>query len=80
MTVERVLGAGAIGGWVMEAGGVDWGGGGGARVARGRLGNDARGGGCGSAAGAVRLCVWRANAWRACSVGGGSSHGQIFSG
>jgi len=49
-------------------------------MARGRRGHGARGGGWGSAAGAVRLCVWRANAWRACGVEGGGSHRQIFSG
>jgi len=31
-------------------------------------------------AGAVRLCVWRANAWRACGVEGGGFHRQIFLG
>jgi len=64
----------------MEEGGVSWGGGGGAGVARGRRGHNARGGGWGSAAGAVRLGVWRANAWRACGVDGGGSHRHIFSG
>jgi len=39
-----------------------------------------RDGGWGSAAGAVRLGVRRANAWRACDVEGGGSHRQIFSG
>jgi len=74
------MGGGAMGGGVMEEGGVGWGGGGGAGVARGRKGHGARGGGWGSAARAVRLCVWRANAWRPCGVEGGSSHPQIFPG
>ena len=56
------------------------GGGGGAGVARRRRGNGAREGGCGSAAGAVRLGVRRANAWRACGVEGGGPHRQICSG
>jgi len=75
-----VLGGGAIGGWVKEEGGVGWGCGGGAGVARGRRGHGARGGGWGSAAGAAGLDVWRANAWRACGVEEGGSHRQIFSG
>jgi len=49
-------------------------------VARVRRGHGAREGGWGTAAGAVRLCVWRANAWRACGVVVGGSHRQIFSG
>jgi len=56
------------------------GGGGGAGVARGRRRHGAREGEWGSAAGAVRLGVRRANAWRACGVEGGGSHRQIFSG
>jgi len=64
----------------MEEGGVGWGGGGDAGVARGRRGHAALGGGWRSMAGAVRLCVRRANAWRACGVEGGGSHRQVFSG
>jgi len=64
----------------MEEGGVGLGGGGGAGGARGRRGHAAREGGWGSAAGAVRLGVRRANAWRACGVEGGGSHRKIFSG
>jgi len=74
------MGGGAMGGGVMEEGGVSLGGGGGAGVARGRRGHGAREGGWGSGAGAVRLGVRRANAWRACGVEGGGSHRQIFSG
>jgi len=69
-----------MGGGVMEEWGVGLGGGGGAGVARGRRGHGAREGGRGSAAGAVRLGVRRANAWRACGVEGGGSHRQIVSG
>ena len=60
-----VMGGGVMGRWAMAEGGVGWGGGGGAWVARGRRGHGARGGGWGSAAGAARLYVWRANAWHA---------------
>ena len=45
----------------------------------GATGYGARGGGWGSAAGAARLYVSRANAWRACGVEGGGSHRLIFS-
>jgi len=58
---------------------VGLGGEGGAGVARGRQGHGAREGGWGSAAGAVRLGVRRANAWRAFGVEGCGSHRQIFS-
>jgi len=64
----------------MEEGGVGLGDGGGARVARGRQGHGAMGGGWASAARADRLCVWRAKAWRPCGVEGCGSHRQIFSG
>jgi len=64
----------------MEEGGVSLGGGGGAGVARGRRGHGAREGGWGSAAGAARLGVRRANTWRACGVEGGGSQRQIFLG
>jgi len=47
------MGGGAMGGAVMEEGGVALGGGGGAGVARGRRGHGAREGGWGSAAGAL---------------------------
>jgi len=70
----------ATGGGVTEEGGVGWGGGGGAGGARGRQGHGARGGGWRSAAWAVRLFVWRANAWRPFCVEGGGSRRQIFSG
>jgi len=64
----------------MEEGRVALGGGGGAGVARGRRGHGVRAGEWGSAAGAVRLGVRRANAWRACGVEAGGSHRQTFSG
>jgi len=49
-------------------------------VARGRQGHGSTGEGWGSAARAVRLCVWRANARRPRGVEGGGSHRQILSG
>lgn len=64
---------------VMKKEGVGWGGEGGTAVVYGRRGYGASGGGWGSAAGAVRIFLWRANAWRACGVEGGDSHRKIFS-
>ena len=64
----------------MEEGGVEWAGGDDSGVARGRRGHGTRSGGWGSAAGAVRLCVWRSNARRACGVEGGGSLRRILSG
>jgi len=62
-----------MGGWAWAVGVAQgWRGGGG--------GHGAREGGWGSAAGAVRLGVRRANAWRACGVERGGSHRQISSG
>jgi len=64
----------------MEEGGGGWAGEDGSGVARGRRGHGTRSGGWGSAARAVRLCVWRSNAGRACGVEGGGSHRRILSG
>jgi len=69
-----------MGGGVIEEGGVGLGGGGGVGMAWGRRGHGAREGGWGSAAGAVRLGVRCAIAWRACGVQGGGSHTQMISG
>jgi len=59
---------------------MGWGGGGGAAVARGRRRHGGRRKELGSAAGALRNRVWRANAWRTCGVDGGSFPRLIISG
>jgi len=70
-------GGGVLAGGVMGEAGMVGGGRQEAMTALGRRGRGACGAGRGNAAGAVRLCVCEADAWRACGVEGGGSHQRI---